>query len=232
MVPRWSTKKWNIFNSTILFRHSLTIFKSDYSVPIIEECQRILIHPYLVAEFIKSFKEFDRPFISNRLSILMYTLYNHVLPGVTWKNNLWAPDTPNCRDAPVDLLVTLDQTVSSSCLYTPNCYFYVMRETFISSTVVSNIYSQNYNCCSLWTISLKSLSKIEMLPPYFFQSKKSTCNAVCFGLELMIKMICFLNCSTINMSFSFVLKVFLYFLSYSFKIPRYLSSKLEQLPAP
>ena len=101
-------KEMKYFNSTILFRHSLTIFKSDYSVPIIEECQRILIHPYLVAEFIKSFKEFDRPFISNRLSIHMYTLYNHVLPGVTWKNNLWAPDTPNCRDAPVDLLVTLD----------------------------------------------------------------------------------------------------------------------------
>ena len=80
----------------------------------------------------------NRPTVSHitvRLSILMYTLYTHVLPGVTWKNNR----PPNCRDALVHLLVTLDQTVSSSCLYTPNCYFYVMTITFISSAVVSNI---------------------------------------------------------------------------------------------
>ena len=113
----------------------------------------------------------NRPTVSNnsnRLSILMYTLYTHVLPGVTWKNNRW----PNCRDALVDLLVTLDQTVSSSCLYTPNCYFYVVTITFISSAVVSNIYSQNCNCCTLWTISSKSLSKTGMLPLYFFSKQK------------------------------------------------------------
>ena len=113
----------------------------------------------------------NRPTVSynsNRLSILMYTLYTHVLPGVTWKNNR----CPNCRDALVDLLVTLDQKVSSSCLFTPNCYFYVVTITFISSAVVSNIYSQNYNCCSLWTISSKSLSKTGMLPPYILSKQK------------------------------------------------------------
>ena len=66
-----------------------------------------------------------------------------------------------------------------------------------------------------------------MLPPYFFLSKNSTCNAVCFRLELiMIKMICFLIevqliCRFCSYCF------FLYFFSYSLKNPRYLSSTMH-----
>ena len=138
----------------------------------------------MVAEFIKSVKVFDRPLIFSNY-VKLYRENSYYCTYDTPRSRS-APDTPNCCDAPVDLLITLDQTVSSSCL------LLFFQLSFLT-------YSQSNNCCSLWTISLKSLSKIKKLPPYLFLSKKSTCNLLRHWTY--DKMICFLNCSTINMLF-------------------------------